>query len=670
MRINERETWMNTGFYRAIRESFRYKWSLIASVVNALAIGFLWGVSITTVYPFVEVVMQGQTVQTWLDAQVKQSQDAIAKSEADIDYLQRQIAQAEGTEADHLESQLELVRQRQADNQKTLSTLEYFRPLAAAYLPATAFGALVMVMGLLIVATLAKGVCLIIDTMLVSRVAGRTVVDMRRAFYRATLEMDQKTLDAHGTSSLMTQIVHNTSLIGEGLETLYGTSVREPLKMIACLAGAAMVSWQLLLISLTLAPLGALLVRYLANRTKRAAMGECRSMATILETLMETLNGIKLVKIYNRERTERNRFKKDTHFLYKMGMHINFYSALVKPVTELTGIVTIVVAILIGGYLVLNQETHLFGIAICSRPISAGALFVFYAMLAGVADPARKMGDIYTVLVRASAACKGLYAVFEARPEIVAPPNPKPVPLHSRSIRFDNVRFAYTGDRFVLDEVSFEIPFGQTVALVGENGCGKSTILNLLTRFYDPQQGTVSIDDVDIRDFSPKKLRRQMAIVTQDPILFRGSVWENIAYSDLNATDKEILAAARQARVDDYVSCLASGYQTQVGDRGNSLSGGQRQRVALARAILADPRIMILDEATSQIDQHSEELVQETLRGFLAGRTTILVTHRPSTIRLAQRVIMMDHGRIISDVSATEYLARHAPAELALARAA
>ena len=218
--------------------------------------------------------------------------------------------------------------------------------------------------------------------------------------------------------------------------------------------------------------------------------------------------------------------------------------------------------------------------------------------------------------------------------------------------------------------MNFEIPFGQTVALVGENGCGKSTVLNLLARFYDPQEGAVLIDGVDLRDVNPKRLRRQMAIVAQDPILFRGTVQENIAYSLPDATFEQILAAARQARVDDYISTLASGYETQVGDRGNALSGGQRQRVALARAILANPRILVLDEATSQIDQHSEELVQDTLRGFLEGRTTILVTHRPSTIRLAQRVLMMDHGRMVNDLSAAEYLARYAPAELPIARAA
>ncbi|MGA2621395.1 MAG: ABC transporter ATP-binding protein [Thermoguttaceae bacterium] len=657
-------------FWRAIKKSLRYKWSLLASVLNALLIGVLWGASITAVYPFVEVVLQGHTIQSWFADQIKQNQAAMEQVRREIQQAEQQAAHAAEAQTPALQTQLQTLRSRQKDEEKTLALYQWAEPRLCGHMPATPFGALLVVMLLLIVATILKGLCLVANAVLVCRVADRTIMDLRREFYHSALEMDQKTLDAHGTSSLIAQIIHNTSLVGDGLQTLYGTSVREPLKMLACLVAAAAISWQLLLLSLIVAPLGGLLVHYLAGCTKRAALGECRGIGTLLETILETLNGIKTVRIYNRERTERQRFKKDARALYVMGMRISFYDAVIKPVTELTGIVTIVLAIVVGAHLVLNQQTHLWGIRFCSRPLSAGALFMFYAMLAGVADPARKMGDIYTVLVRAAAACKGLFALFETRPEIMAPPHPQPVPRHCRSIRFDNVRFAYGGDRWVLDGVSLEIPFGQTVALVGENGCGKTTALNLLARFYDPQQGAVLLDGVSLRELNPKKLRRQMAMVTQDPLLFRGTVWENIAYAAPRAAAAEVLHAAKLARVDDYISVLAEGYQTQVGDRGTALSGGQRQRVALARAILADPRILVLDEATSQIDQHSEELVQDSLKEFLAGRTTILVTHRPSTIRLAQRVLIMDRGRIVADLSIAEYLARYSPVEPPAAKAA
>ncbi len=644
-------------FFRVIKLSLRYKWAIVASAANALLIGVLWGVSITTVYPFVEVVLRGETVSTWLDGQIDKARAGVERSRVEIEKFQEQLDKDPSGASGLKQSKLIVLRSRHAAEEKALGYFEWLRPSLQGRVPSTPFATLAVVMVFLVLATMLKGLCLVLNTLLVSRVADRTVMDMRRDFYRAALTMDQKTLDKHGTASLMSQIVHNTQLVGEGLRTLYGTSVREPLKMLACLVIAGMISWQLLLLSLLVAPLGGALIHYLSHRTKRIALHECAGFATMLETILETLNGIKIVRIYNHERGERRRFKKDSSALYHAGRRIALSDALVKPITELTGIVTIVLAILVGAYLVLNEQTHFLGVRFCSRPLSSGALFVFYAMLAGVADPARKMGDIYTILVRASAACKALFAVFDVKSEITSPPHPQPVPLHSQKIRFDNVRFAYVPSCWALDGVTLDIPFGQAVALVGENGCGKSTTLNLLTRFYDPQEGSVSIDGVDLRDVSPRKLRRQIALVTQDPILFRGTVWENIAYSMPHASEEEILNAARQAHVDDYIHELSLGYQTQVGDRGNALSGGQRQRVTLARAILANPRILILDEATSQIDQHSEDLVQDSLQGFLKGRTTILVTHRPSTIRLAQRVVVMDRGKIVRDLSAADYLA-------------
>lgn len=642
-------------FLRAIKLSLRYKWTILASLVNALLIGALWGASITTVYPFVEVVLAGQTAESWLDGQIAKADESAGRLTREIAELRALLEQSPPEALAGLESQVSLKSARLAAEHKALERYQALGPWVRGHLPATPFATLLLVMALLILATLLKGLCLVLNAVLVSRVAGRTVMDMRRMFYRAALEMDQKTLDRHGTTSLMTLISHNVNLVGAGLQTFFGTSVREPLKMAACLVAAALISWRLLLLCLIVAPAGALLVHYLSRRMKRAAMQECEGVAGILHTLTETLNGIKLIRIFNREPHERCRFKKKSRSLYRLGMNIAFYDALVKPVTELTGIVTIVLAILVGAYLVLSQETHLLGICLTARPLSASALFVFYAMLAGAADPARKMGDIYNVLVRAAAASKGLYTLFDTRPEITAPARPAPLARHRKSIRFENVCFAYRPMHRVLDQVSFEIPFGQTVAIVGENGCGKTTLLGLLPRFYDPQQGRILLDGVDLRDLSPKRLRRQMSLVPQDPILFRGTVWENLVYGAPRAGREQALVAARLAHVEDFIAHLPNGYETQVGDRGGFLSGGQRQRLALARAILADRPILLLDEPTSQIDSGAEGLVQDSLAEFLRRRTTILVTHRLATIRLAQRVLVMRRGRIIKDLSTDEY---------------
>jgi len=643
-------------FFRAIKLSLRYRWTIVASLVNALLIGALWGASITTVYPFVEVVLSGQTAESWLDGQIKTAGESAGQLTREVAELRRRLEQAPPEEIASLESQVSLKSARLVAEEKALGRYRAMEPWIRGNLPATPFATLILVMALLIVATTLKGVCVVLNTVLVARVADRTVVDMRRMFYRRALDMDQATLDRLGTPEIMTQLSYNMGLVGAGLRSLYGTSVREPLKMLACLLAAAMISWRLLVLSLLAAPVGAILIHYLSTRMKRASLAECHGVSSVLQTVMETLDGVKIVKIYGRQRAERRRFKENSQTIYRMGMKMAFYDALIKPVTELTGVLTIVMAILVGAYVVLNQQTHLFGIRISDRPLSASTLFVFYAMLAGVSDPARKMGDIYNVLVRAAVTCRSLYTVFEKPPQVAAPQRPKPVPRHSKEIRFDGVCFDYIPLQRVLHHVTLSIPFGQTVALAGENGCGKSTILNLLARFYDPQKGAIYLDGVDLRELDPKKLRRQMALVTQEPVLFRGTIWDNILYSNPHATREQVLAAARLARVEDFVLELANGYATQVGDRGQALSGGQRQRVALARAILAKPAILILDEATSQIDRQSEELVQDSLREFLHNRTAILVTHRRSTIGLADRVIVMEKGRIVDDLAVEAYL--------------
>jgi ATP-binding cassette subfamily B protein/subfamily B ATP-binding cassette protein MsbA len=347
-----------------------------------------------------------------------------------------------------------------------------------------------------------------------------------------------------------------------------------------------------------------------------------------------------------------------------------FYDAVVKPVTELTGIVTLVLAIVVGAYLVLYQETHLFGIRLCSRPLSASSLFTFYAMLAGAADPARRMSDIYTVLFRSMMTSQSMFTMFAERPRITAPERRTPVPRHQRQITFEGVCFGYKPDQRVLQDVTLEIPFGQTVAVVGENGCGKTTLMNLLARFYDPQSGAIFIDGVNLHEVAPKQLRRQLALVTQEPILFRGSIRDNIRYGNSRATVEELLAAAKLAQVDGFVQRLPAGYDTDVGDGGSCLSGGQRQRVALARALLADPRILILDEATSQIDRGGEQLLHESLKPFLGQRTTIIITHRLSTLDLADRVIVMESGRIVDDMTPLQYRQGHGPLQDKVKRAA
>jgi len=641
-------------FLKVLRLSLRYKWTVLTSVLTALMIGLLWGMSISTVYPVMEVVLRGETLETWLDEEIRHAEATIARLDRQIAARQQDLDGGAVRDVALRRSELSLKRSRRQEKQKSHDRLVRVRSWLRGRMPTTPIGTLVLVIVVLIGMTMLKGACLVANNVLITRVASGTAADMRRMFFRKVLAMDQAVIDRKGTGALMTQFSHSINFVTGGLRVFYGKSVREPLKMAACLIGAALVSWRLLLLSITVAPVGAFLVYYLAKRMRDSARGEIGGMSAAMQTLMEAFSGLKTVKIFNGERKERRRFKKNAMTLHRMAMRMAFFDSLTKPVTELTGTICVALAVLSGAYLVLGQETHLLGLRITDRPLTPSALFVFYAMLVGMSDPARKMGDIYPSLVRASMASRSFFEMAQKQPEVRTPDRPRPVPSRWDTIRFDHVWFSYSCRQWTLQDIHLEVPSGQTVALVGENGCGKTTLANLLVRFYDPQRGAIYLGDVDLREMNPRKLRRQISMVSQDALLFRGTIWENIAYGAPHADDEQIRNAGRLAGVEDFISQLPDGSQTDVGECGRALSGGQRQRVALARALAINPRILILDEPTSQIDRFSEQrlALRETLRGI----TTLLITHRLSTLEWADRVIVMDQGRIVADMPSAEYL--------------
>ena len=643
------------AFLRAILLSLRYKWSIVGAVVCSTLIAFMMVASISTVFPVVKVVLEGHTAHSWVDGEIEATTEQLTVIESDIEDLQQQIdeSQDESTIA-ILQNKLALVKIRLGGEQKHLKRYQDLRPLVERYAPSTPFKTLVYAMVWLLITSILKGALLVLSTILVARVGNKTVMDLRRIYYRKALDLDQSKIDRMGTSNMMTHLSHNMSMVGGGIKIFYGKCLREPLKMIFCLAVAAYISLPLLLLSLLIVPVGGFVVRSISRRMKRSTQNEIAGMAAVFQTLIETFSAIKTVRIFNREKTERRRFKKNANTLYKMSLRISLYDSLLRPVTEVLGIISIALSILAGAYLVLNRETVLFGIQISDRPIDPSMFVMFYTMLAGASDPARKMSEVVNVLVRAAAACEKLYKAYDGKQKVSKPKNPIAVPQHSESIKFEEVSFSYVPRQPVLNEVNFEVPFGQTVAIVGGNGSGKSTMMNLLARFYDPEQGRVLLDGKNIRKMSPKKLRSQIAWVTQDSVLFNDSIWENVLYGKLNASEDQILYAMKVAGVDRFIEKFEDGYEKIVGENGRFLSAGQRQRVALARAVLADPRILVLDEATSQMDGASETLVLDCLRDFIKDRTTFIVTHRRASLRLADRVVIMEQGQIVGDSTVQE----------------
>jgi ATP-binding cassette, subfamily B, bacterial MsbA len=357
-------------------------------------------------------------------------------------------------------------------------------------------------------------------------------------------------------------------------------------------------------------------------------------------------NSLLTVQANTMEDFERGRFRDSTAQIRRIALRGTFYNSLTSPVTELLGMGMLCMGVIVSGYLVISKQTKIFGIPMSDQPLNMPQLTIFFAMLVGAADPLRKLSSVLTGINNGMAAANLLYPLLDVQSHVVESTNPVPLPSPHERIEFRDVTFSYDSVHPVLHNVSLAIDQGERLAIVGPNGGGKSTLINLLCRFYDPQQGQVLIDGVSLRDVSLQDLRSRIALVTQQTELFNETILHNIRYGRWDASEEEVIAAAKLARAHDFVSGFPDGYQTMVGPNGQRLSGGQRQRIALARAFLRNAEILILDEATSQIDVDSEKLIHDALAEFGQQRTLIMITHRESTLALATRIVRVDYGKL------------------------
>jgi ATP-binding cassette subfamily B protein/subfamily B ATP-binding cassette protein MsbA len=647
------------NFGRVLRLTLRYRLTVVGVVGSALMVAILWGANFGTMLPFVKVVFQGESLQQWVDREIAGAEREAAEQAARIAVLRREMADAPPARQRTLQSRISGAESRQAAARYAEGIYRWLKPLVERYLPGDAFKTLIVVSLVLIVGTLLKDVFLIINNVLVARLTQLATFELRKLFYRRTLRLDLATFNDEGTTDLMSRFTYDMENVAGGLDALFGKLVREPLKMVACVAGAAWICWRLLLVSLLIAPLAALAIRWLAKTLRRANRRAMEQMAQLYNVLEETFRGIKIVKAFTNEQQERSRFHLRSKEYYKKALRIAGYDSLSHPMSEMMGIMMITLALLAGAWLVLKGQTHLLGIRMSERPLSLEWLLLFYVLLAGAADPLRKLSEVFSRFQGALAACERIYARLDRQPAVRDADAPAACPRHHRELAFEGVGFAYHPGQPVLDDVTLRIPFGQTVAIVGPNGCGKSTLANLIPRFADPTGGVIRLDGVPLANLRLRELRGQIGLVTQDPFLFDDTVLANIRYGRPRASREEIVEAAKRAHAHRFIeSELPNGYQTVVGTLGGRLSGGQRQRIALARAILRDPAILILDEATSQIDLESEQAIQQALEGFIRSRTTLIITHRLAVLSLADRIVAMEAGRIVDAGTHEEMLAR------------
>ncbi|KAA5542097.1 ABC transporter ATP-binding protein [Roseiconus nitratireducens] len=635
---------MRTPFARVLKSAFRRWWALIGIVASSLLIAVLWSANISALYPLVEVVFDGKTLPEYVAHQVE-------TAEQEIQSLDEQIRRAEAgvpakTGAMPSKS-AQLLADRRSYQQSKVASYQRVLPWVKDHAPETPFGTLLFILAFLVGGTALKLVALCANLMWVQYIAGRTAIDLRETFFRKALRLDLDAFGENGSSDLTARLTNDVALVSAGVSTLLGRMIREPLKMLACLVGAAYVCPRLLLLVMIVSPLVAVVMQQLSRAIRRASRRAMEEMSQLYGMLNDSFAGIRVVKASNTQAFERARLRRGTYAYYRKSMKMAFYNTLARGTSELMGMTTVALAILAGGYLVLNQETHLFGLRMSAGPLERGQVLLFFGFLIGASDPARKLADVWSGLQRGIAASSRVMEIIDQPIRVDEPANPISPSRPHGSIRFRDVEYQYPSGPKVLQGIDLEIRHGETVAVVGPNGSGKSTLVSLLCRFDDPQSGSVLLDDAPLNQMRTRDLRRRLALVTQRTVLFDDTIENNIRYGCPGADAHDVVRAAKLAFADDFIRRKTpSGYQTLLGSGGMRLSGGQMQRIALARAFLRDPDILILDEATSQIDMESEQLIHKALEKFLVGRTGLMITHRPTTLAMADRIVVIQSGRV------------------------
>jgi ATP-binding cassette subfamily B protein len=484
------------------------------------------------------------------------------------------------------------------------------------------------------------------QTYLTAWVGERVLADLRERLFRHLGRLSLGFYERNRTGAVISRLTNDV----EALDQLVTDGVASLVQNLLVLAGSAVIlivlDWRLALATLAVFPLMAIATAIFRRRSSRAYRRVRERLGLVTATLQEDISGMREVRAFAREERSRERFR-DVNSRYRAANHETVVlNGIYFPFVDFLSSAATAVVLGFGGYLVFDGS------------LTVGTLFAFIGYLVNFFDPVQQLSQLYNTFLAAVAALDKIIDVMEEEPEIEDAPQAEPLPRAAGHVRLDGVRFGYGAGPEVLHGIDLDVPAGTTVALVGHTGAGKSTIAKLLARFYDPRDGRITIDAHDLRDVTQESLRRQLGIVPQEGFLFAGTIRDNIAFSRPDASEEEIVAAASAVGAHEFIAEQPDGYETEVGERGGRLSLGQRQLVAFARALLADPRILILDEATSSVDIATERRIELGLRRLLAGRTAFVIAHRLSTIRQADLIVVLEHGRIVERGTHEELIAR------------
>jgi len=487
----------------------------------------------------------------------------------------------------------------------------------------------------IILFALVKGTALFAQTVMVNALALRVSTDLQKDMAKTLIEADLATISREPAGVFMSRIMNDLNLVREALVRLANNLVRDSLTVVVLIGAMIWLDWLMALVVIGVYPLAIGPIIRIGNRQRKASGNLQTHMESVTALLAETLNGARMVKAYQREDAETGRTHEAFDGLYNRLVGLLTGRAKIDPILEVVGGVAVGGVVALASWRVANGD------------MQVGDVIAFITTLILLVQPVRAIGTLNAVTQEGLAACERILTLLDTPRRITDRPDALPLTVKKGQLVFDNVGFTYSeGSSSALDGISFTAKAGQTIALVGPSGAGKTTVINLLPRFFEASSGVIKIDDQPICDVQIASLRRAVALVSQESVLFDDTVAANIGFGRAGASRKDIEAAARAAAADSFIKALPNGYDTMVGAMGNRLSGGQRQRIAIARAMLKDAPILLLDEATAALDAESEQQVQAALQKLQSGRTTLVVAHRLATVRNADLILVLESGRI------------------------
>lgn len=497
-----------------------------------------------------------------------------------------------------------------------------------------------------VIVTAIKGFSLLAQTVMTNNVVSRIEANMQTALYGHLIDADLAQLQRENPASLTQRFTTDFTFVKEALTRIVNIAIRDVVTAIALVGALIWIDWQMTLVVLLIAPVIAHPIGKIGRKLRRMANSQQEQTGLMANLVTESLQGARVAKTDRLEPYLKTRAANAFEAIRALKMKAANARGRLDPLLE------------VGGGLAVAGVLAAIGVRITAGNSTVGDFTGYVSALLLAAQPMRSLGNLNAIVQEAGASLKRYYALMDEKPQVLDRPDAKPLAVGAGEVAFRHLRFRYREDQRALEGIDLVAQGGRTMALVGRSGSGKSTLLALVPRLYDPSEGRIEIDGQDLRNVTLRSLRRQVGVVSQDVVLFDDSVRANIAFGRPEASEEEIVAAAKAAAAHEFIMAMPGGYDAPVGERGHKLSGGERQRIAIARAILKNAPILLLDEATSALDTESERLVQQALASLMKGRTTIVIAHRLSTIREADLIVVMDEGKVVETGSHDELLAR------------